>query len=204
MSAYIGMGQGTPRGWIITADGKIGWSGNPKDLTDDKIEEWLKDCPSAEIDRDVAPKLRSAVKNYNNGKYGKALKEAAGYEQSEDESEQADAKFITEKIRKAIGWRKEAAERMRNDGEWVKLYELLTEDAKAYDDCEYGEACKKEAKDLKGEDRYKDAVAADKMLEKITDHLDRLKGEALNHELDKVIEKYPGTPAARKASELKQ
>ena len=100
--------------------------------------------------------------------------------------------------------RKEAAKRLADDREWVKLYELYSEDAKAYADCGYGEACKDDAKALKGEDKYKEALSAEKMLSKITDQGDRLKGEALNHELDKVIEKYPETAAATHAKAMKQ
>lgn len=204
ISAYIGNGQGVPRGWVISAEGKIVFSGKPADITDAMVEEWLKDCPAAQIEREVCAKLRPAVKSYNTGKYGKALKDAEELEQSEDETVKADASFIAERVRKAIGWRKDAAKRLAEDKEWVKLHTLLSEDAVAYAGCEYGDECKEKAKTLKGEDKYKEAVAAEKMLGKITEQGERLKGEALNRELDKLIDKYPDTAAADRAKAMKQ
>lgn len=202
ISAYVGMGTGVPRGWVISADGKIIWQGKPAEITGAMVEEWLKDCPASRIEKQLARELGAAVKHYNAGKYGKALIEAEKHEASGDAEVAADAKLVAEKVRKAIGWRKDEAKRMREDGRWTALVTLLEADSKAYDGLEYAKECQAEAKKIRATPEYKTCKAADEMLARITDSKE-LKGEAQVRELDKVIEKYPDTPAGRKAAVMK-
>jgi hypothetical protein len=202
VSAYVKMGQGVPRGWVISADGKIAFTGKPADITDAMVEEWLKDCPAAKIEKQLSRELAKAVKQYNAGKYGKALLEAAKYEAYEDAQVATDAKFVADKVRKAMEWRKEAAKRLRDDGRLTELVTLLEEDSATYEGLAYAEECEKETKTVKATPEFKTCKAADEMLARITGSKD-LKGEALVRELDKVIEKYPDSPAARDAAALK-
>jgi len=202
ISAYIGMGTGVPRGWVISADGKIIWQGKPADITGAMVEEWLQDCPASKIEKQLARELNNAVKSYNAGKYGKALIEAEKHEGGEDTQVAADAKFVADRVRKTIGWHQEAAKRMREDGRWTALVNLLEADSKAYDGLDYAEDCQTEARAVKATPEYKSCKAADEMLARILDTKD-LKNEALVRELDKLIEKYPDTPAGKKAGDLK-
>lgn len=202
VSAYVKMGQGVPRGWVISADGKIAFTGKPADITCAMVEEWLKDCPASKIDRQLKRELAAAARHYNAGKYGKALLEAEKHEASKDESVAADAKFVAEKVRKAIEWRKEEAKRLREDGRVTALVTLFEHDSKAYDGLSYADECAAEAKVVKATPEFKTCKAADEMLARITGTKD-LKGDALVRELDKVIEKYPDTPAGRDAAALK-
>ncbi|MBP9890888.1 MAG: hypothetical protein KBG84_03200 [Planctomycetes bacterium] len=202
VSTYISMGTGVPRGWVISADGKIAFSGKPADITGAMVEEWLKDCPAAKIDKKLARELNAAVNNYNAGKLGKALVEAEKHEASEKTEVAADAKFVAEKVRKAMGWRKEEAKRYREEGEWLKFAMLLEEDARVYDGVSYAEECAAEVKTVKASSEYKTASAANEMLSRIKAQK-TLKGEALARELDKVVAKYPETPAGKEAAAMK-
>ncbi|MBK8208241.1 MAG: hypothetical protein IPK87_15800 [Planctomycetes bacterium] len=202
VSAYVKMGQGVPRGWVISADGKIAFTGKPADITGAMVETWLKDCPASKIERQLNRELAAAVKHYNAGKYGKALLEAMKHESSENDRVAADAKFVADKVRKAIDWRKEEATRLREAGRLSALVTLFEQDSKAYDGLGYADECAAEAKVLKATPEYKTCKAADEMLARITSTKD-LKGDALLRELDRVIEKYPDTPAGRDAAALK-
>jgi hypothetical protein len=203
VSTYISMGQGTPRGWVISAEGKIAFSGKPADITGAMVEEWLKDCPASKIEKKLARELNAAVSNYNASKYGKALVEAEKYEASEKPEVAADAKFVAEKVRKAMGWRNEEAKRYREEGEWLKLESLLEEDSRAYDGVAYSDECAAEAKTVKASPEFKTASAANEMLARIKAQK-TLKGEALARELEKVIAKYPATPAGKEAAAMKE
>lgn len=202
VSTYISMGTGVPRGWVISADGKIAFSGKPADITGAMVEEWLKDCPASKIEKKLARELNAAVSNYNAGKLGKALLEAEKYEASEKSEVAADAKFVAEKVRKAMGWRTDEAKGYREEGEWLKLATLLEEDARVYDGVAYAEECAAEAKTVKASSEYKTANAANEMLARIKARKD-LKGDALVRELEKVIAKYPETPAGKEAAAMK-
>lgn len=202
ISAYVKMGQGVPRGWVISADGKIAFTGKPADITGAMVEGWLKDCADSKIDKKLKRELGAAVKHYNAGKYGKALLEAEKHESNEDASVAADAKFVADKVRKAIDWRKEEAKRLRDDRRLTALVALFEHDSKAYDGLDYANECAAEAKVVRATFEYKTCKAADEMLARITATKD-LKGDALVRELDKVIEKYPDTPAGRDAAALK-
>lgn len=202
VSAYVGMGTGVPRGWVVSADGKIVFSGKPADITGPMVEQWLRDCPASKIETQLTRELGAAVKHYNSGRYGKALIEAEKLEASRDVGVATDAKFVADKVRKAIGWRQEEAKRMRENGRWTELVTLLEADSKAYDGLDYAKECQTEAKKVKATPEYKTCKAADEMLARITDSKE-LKGEAQVRELDKVIEKYPDTPAGRKAGVMK-
>lgn len=202
VSAYVRMGQGLPRGWVISADGKILFSGKPANITSAMVEEWLKDCPAAPIDRPVVRELKKAVSQYNSGKYGKALVEAEKFESDENGKVAEDAKFVAEKVRRAIGWRKEEATRLRQDGRLTRLLDLLEQDARGFEGAAYADECAAEAKTVKASEKYKTCKAAETMLARILERKD-LKGPALVRELDKVIEKYADTPAARDAAAMK-
>lgn len=202
ISAYVKMGQGVPRGWVVSAGGKIAWQGKPADITGAMVEEWLKECPASKIDKQLARELGAAVKHYNAGKYGKALGEAEKHESAQDAAVAADAKFVADKVRKAMGWRKDEAARLRDDGRLTELVILLETDSKAFDGLAYADDCAAEAKRVKATEEYKTCKAADDMLESITKRKD-VKGDALARELEKVIAKFPQTPAARKATTLK-
>ncbi|CAG0929954.1 hypothetical protein PLCT1_01220 [Planctomycetaceae bacterium] len=202
VSTYISMGTGVPRGWVISADGKIAFSGKPADITGAMVEEWLKDCPASKIEKKLSRELNAAVTYYNTGKLGKALAEAEKHEASEKTEVAADASFVAEKVRKAMGWRKDEAKRYREEGEWLKLAALLEEDARTYDGVSYAEDCAAEAKTVKASPEFKTASAAHEMLSRIKARKD-LKGDALVRELEKVIAKYPETPAGKEAAAMK-
>ncbi len=202
VSTYISMGTGVPRGWVISADGKIAFSGKPADVTGAMVEQWLKDCPTTKIEKKLARELNGAVTYYNGGKFGKALAKAEKHEASEKTEVATDAKFVAEKVRKAIGWRKDEAARYREEGEWLKLATLLEEDARAYDGVAYAEECADEAKTVKASPEFKTASAANEMLAR-TKAQKTLKGDALVKELERVIAKYPDTPAGKEAAAMK-
>jgi hypothetical protein len=187
---------------VISADGKIAFSGKPADITGAMVEEWLKDCPASKIEKKLARELNAAVTYYNGGKLGKALAEAEKHEASEKTEVAADAKFVAEKVRKAMGWRKDEAKRHREEGEWLKLATLLEEDARAYDGVAYADECAADAKIVKASPEFKTASAANEMLARVKARKD-LKGDALVRELEKVIAKYPDTPAGKEAAAMK-
>ncbi|MCB9932860.1 MAG: hypothetical protein H6841_05485, partial [Planctomycetes bacterium] len=205
-----------PNVWIVGVDGKVLFSGRSD--YDTIIESELAKVKYPGLGKAAVHKeVEAAAKAFGEGKYAEAYKLAeAVYDNTEDETAEADANYIMERIDDRLGTltvRAETAEVMKNYRLAMSCWEILATNYKGLDDAVEAAARLKKLADDK---TVQNEVAAKRELLKLMMSLDVYFQDVDETDAEKVIEfrkkclgeyrtfaeKYKGTGAADNANDL--
>jgi len=147
--------RGIPRGWLISAEGKVVWEGHPGSLTKAMIEEELKHVrfgPTFKL-----PKaLKRAELYLNNYRYADGIKALEKYlKRPKDDDVAAKAKDALEKITKYGKESIEEANKLVDEGQYEKVMQLLSSTEKNFKKHQIGKDATARLKALKKDKEHK-------------------------------------------------
>ena len=178
-----------------------------KTVSDDEAAKFAKAVSTA-LGRELVDELDKAADEYKEGKLGKAREEAIEVRDGEDASEQAkaDAEYVVKLVESRFAALKGKADSLKNEREYLKLFELLDAADDEFDDWAEAEEWIEEQQKLKKDKDVKSEVKALEKLAKLEEELaearnDREK-EAVLEQIAKLAEKEEGTKAAEKAKAI--
>jgi len=210
-----------PHTFLIGADGKIIWDGNPlvaKDKLDKMVEDALKkalpDMPEEEIlatpfnlklnAADYKGMLKQAANSAANGHYSSAIRTLQRLLEKKkvEESEKQAASGMLSRIGQHGRLLLEKGKLLLKRREFAEAYDWLRRISRAFGKYDPGPQAKKFLKDnFKGE-KILNEVAADRLLTKAKELLNKGKEEEAEKVIEKIKSRYPETAAAKKVEQL--
>ena len=210
-----------PHTFLIGADGKIIWDGNPlgaKDKLDKMVEDALKkalpDISEKEIlatpfnlklnAADYKGLLKQAANSAANGHYSSAIRTLQRLlkKKNAEELEKQVASDMLSKIAQHGHLLFEKGKLLLKHKEFAKAYDWLRRISSAFGKYDPGPQAKEFLKDnFKGE-KILNEVAADRLLTEAKELLNKGKEEEAEKVIEKIRSRYPETAAAKKVEQL--
>ncbi|MBZ0137090.1 MAG: hypothetical protein K8I27_12025 [Planctomycetes bacterium] len=168
----------------------------------------FRDAVSSKLSRELHKSLSGAVKDYEDGKFGKAAESAARILDDEKAEAQAkdDAGYLVGLVDARFNALRFAAEAMKGRREYLKLFAAIDEAEGAFKGYPGADKFFDEYKTLAKDKEVKAEVKALEKLAKLEDDLREARTdsekESVRKQLESFAEKNQGTKAAEKAAEL--
>jgi len=199
-------GGGIPHGYLVDANGTIVSDFHPASLSDEQIENLLQGVFDESLGRELDGRLKSAVKSYEQGQYGKAYAAAARYVEDEDETLKADALFLRARVEDCANFRKRMVDRGMAAKDYVTVFEDLDDIARVFDGLEVEAWAAETKKKLEADDQVSLEIKGWKAYEKAQERERKAEGKErklgpVKSAYKSVAKKYPGTRAAALAEE---
>lgn len=186
---------GIPHAFLIDASGRIVWEGGPTQLTDEMIEKALVGTlPTPIFD---LPAEASAVRGaLQKRQFAKAIEAAEGV---------AEPQGLAASLRAIVTARVEALRAAKSEGDFLTASEAAKELAKDLKGLPEEDEVAKIAKEIGADAEAKRVIKAQQAVRKLKETEVRRKKDAQEviKQLDKVIEKFAGTAAAREAERFR-
>ncbi|MHC5050323.1 MAG: TlpA family protein disulfide reductase [Planctomycetota bacterium] len=201
-----GKGGGIPHAYLIDATGKVVSDMHPASLKEQQIEELLKDAFDPSLRPDLHGSLKSLVKQYNSGQYGKAWAGAARLLEQGDRVVTADAEHLREKAEACAAFRRKLVESGVKAKDYLTVYDDLADLSKNFAGMEVATWAADMKKKLDGDPAVALEVKAWKALRKAQAKERKAEGKAkklgpARTAYKRLVKKYEGTAAAQKAGE---
>ncbi len=201
-----GKGGGIPHSYLVDATGNVVANMHPASLKESQIEELLKDAFDGSLRPDLHGSLKSLVKAYDKGQYGKAWAGAARFLEHEDRVVQADAAHLREQAEACAAFRKKLVESGVKNKDYLTVYEDLADLGKGFAGMEVATWAAATKKKLDGDPAVALEVKAWKALRKAQDKERKAAGKAkklgpARTAYKRLVKKYPDTAAAKRAEE---
>ncbi len=194
--------NGFPSSVLIGPDGKIAWSGHPAKVSEDQIEELLRDV---ELFPDLPSKLVPIRRSIEKGRYEEAR---VALEKARDAaaSDETESKWV-EKLGAWLAWYRtsavDRATKATDRGDFYVAWKTWLDVEKSWKGSDLEKEAEEKVKDLLGDKDHKNEIEAGKKLAEIKD---RIRGESPKKaikQLERMSSKrYDGTLAAKQAQEL--
>lgn len=199
-------GGGIPHAYLIDATGKIVTNKHPGSMSESEIAGLLEGAFDAKLDRELHKSLKSLVKTYEKGQYGKAWAGAAKKAEDEDRAVAADASYLKEQCEAVAGFHKKLVENAVGAKDYASAYDLLAEIGKAFSGMEIADWAAEQKKTLDGDQAvalemkawkaYLKAVGQER---KAGGKEKKLKPAITSYK--RIVKKYPDTRAGRMAQD---
>lgn len=201
-----GKGGGIPHSYLIDAAGKVVANLHPAGLKESQIEELLEGAFDASLRPDLHGSLKSLVKYYRKGQYGKAWAGAARFLEQEDRVVKADAAHLREKAEAHAAFRKQLVESGVKDKDYLTVYGDLADLTKNFAGMEVATWAADMKRKLDGDPAVANELKAWKALGKAQAKERKADGKAkklasARTAYKRLAKKYPGTAAAQRAEE---
>jgi len=196
-------GGGIPHAYLVDARGRI--VANAGTFSARQIEPLLEQAFDPGLGRELHRSLRSAVRYYEKGDYGKAWKKAGRLVDNSDRAVASDAKYLRERCEDAAKWHRDMVEADIEDRNYAQAVADLEKIEDAFDDMEAGAWAEKKRKALEDDDAVDDEIDAHEMLQKIRKHHreadkdDTRQLRRVASLYERLMKKYPKTKAAEQA-----
>ena len=201
-----GRGGGIPHAYLIDATGAVVGDMHPASLKAQQIEELLKDAFDPSLQRELHGSLKSLVKLHEKGQYGKAWTGAARFLEHEDRGVMADAAFLRETAEACAAFRKKLVESGVKNKDYRTVYDDLADIAKKFAGMEVATWAAETRKKLDSDPAVAHEMKAWKALRKAQAKERRAAGKAkklapARTAYKRLVKKFPGTAAAKRAEE---
>jgi hypothetical protein len=201
-----GRGGGIPHSYLIDSAGNVVEDMHPASLKDGRIEELLKGAFDGSLRPDLHGSLKSLVKYYNKGQYGKAWAGAARYLEHEDRVVKADAAYLRERAEACAAFRRKLVENGVKNKDYLTVYEDLADLGRSFAGMDVATWAADMKKKLDGDAAVATELKAWKVLRKAQDKERKAAGKAkklgaARTAYKRLVKKYPGTAAAQKAED---
>jgi len=202
MSRYTQPGRlGIPHAYLIDANGKVVSEGVPGE---GQIETLLESTFDPALGRELHKSLKSVVKSYEKGDYGKAYAAAAKSLEKEDRTLVADAQYLRQRCEEVAAFEKKILESAIAAKEFSDVYAEFKVVPKAFAGMEFANWATAKKKELDGDAAVQLECKAWSAYEKGTKKQASAKGKAkkmgpARKAYQSVMKKYPGTRAAKMA-----
>jgi hypothetical protein len=201
-----GKGGGIPHSYLIDATGKVVSNMHPASLKEQQIEELLKDAFDPSLQRELHGSLKSLVKQYGKGQYGKAWSGAARFLEHEDRVVKADAEYLRELAEACAAFRRKLVESGVVNKDYLTVYDDLADISKNFAGMAVATWAADMKKKLDGDPAVALEMKAWKALRKAQDKERKAEGKAkklgpARTAYKRLVKKYEGTAAAQKAGE---
>jgi hypothetical protein len=202
MSSYTQPGRlGIPHAYVIDASGNVVSEGVPSEA---KIEELLEATFDPSLGRDLHKALKSVVKTYEKGQFGKAYAAAAKSLENEDNALVADARYLRKRCEDAAAFQQTMIESSIKGKDFASAYADIADAPKAFAGMEIATWAAAKKKELDADESTQTEVKAWSALEKARKKQASAKGKAkkmgpARKAYKSVMKKYPGTRAAKLA-----
>lgn len=197
-------GTSIPRSWLVDTEGNVVWTDHPASLTDQMIEDQLKNVLDTKL-RDVVPALASAKGDFEKKKlgdaWGKAQKVLAN--EKAPEADKADAQYIADEVTKRAEAAFAAADQKASARQFPKAIQKLKEIALLFKGTDWEKSANEKKKSIEADPDAKKEIEAQALLDKLL-----AQEKAIKKNKDKkkflvnyltFVKKYEGTQAATAA-----
>ncbi|MHC4547499.1 MAG: thioredoxin domain-containing protein [Planctomycetota bacterium] len=200
-----GRGGGIPHAYLVDALGKIVSDLHPARLQESQIEELLADAFAPDLGRELHPSLKSLVKLYEKGQYGKAWTGAARLVAHDNREVRADALYLRERTEACAGFHRKLVESGIQRKDYPTVYGDLKEVSKVFAGMEVAKWAAETKRKLDAEPAVAREVKAWKALRKAQAKEEKAGGRAkklgsARTAYKSIMKKYPGTRAAEVAA----
>jgi hypothetical protein len=201
-----GKGGGIPHSYLIDATGNVVGDMHPAGLKEQQIEALLKDAFDPSLQRDLHGSLKSLVKLYGKGQYGKAWAGAARFLEDEDRAVKADAAFLREVAEACAAFRRKLVESGVKNKDYLTVYDDLADITKTFAGMEVATWAAATKKKLDADPEVAQELKAWKALRKAQGKERKAEGKAkklgpARTAYKRLVKKFPGTAAAKRAEE---
>lgn len=193
--------SGFPSSFLIAPDGKIAFAGHPSSVTDEMIENLLKD---ARLFPEVPKSLDGVVKKLEKDDFKSALAmlEKVLADEGASEEERASAN----ELKAWIDWRAtngmESASAAAEKGDFYRAAQGYEDLAKVFKGTETGDSAQKALDELLGDKDKKREVDAGEQLAKAKDKAHDMSAKKAVKLFESLAKKYDGTMAGEEARKL--
>ena len=204
MGRYTQKGRlGIPHAYLIDASGTVVSEGVPNEQ---RIEELLKDAFNPALGKDLHKSLKTAVKLYKKGGYGKAWAAVARATQNDDRTIAADALYLQKRCEEVAKWNQTQVENAIKAKDYATAYADFKAIPKTFDGMEIVLWAREMKAKLDADKEAQTELKAFKAFEKAQKKQDAAKGKAkkmgpARKAYKSIVKKYPGTRAAKMAEE---
>ena len=204
MKRYSNPGsKGIPRAYLIDASGTVVSSGVPSEA---QIEKLLEDAFVPGLGKQLHKSLKSAVKLYDKGDYGKAYAAAARATTNEDRAIASDAEYLRKCCEEVANWYKKQVEGSIQSKDYATAYADFKTIPKDFAGMEIVGWAKETKAKLDADKSVQTELKAYKAFEKAQKKEEAAEGKAkklgpARKAYKSIVKKYPGTRAAKLAEE---
>ena len=197
-------GGGIPHAYLVDAYGKVAWSGHPASLQDTHVEKLLAHAFVGKLERALHVSLKSLVKAFEKGQFGKAWAGAARSLENEDRVLAADALYLREQCEAAAKFKRKVVETSIEARDYADAFEILKAAQKDFAGMEFATWAKDTTAKLSAEPQVKKEMSAWKAFEKLQKREMKAgkkekKLKAVRKAYEKLAKKHAGTKAAMMA-----
>jgi len=202
MKSYTQKGSiGIPHTYVIDASGNVVSEGVPSEA---KIGELLEATFDPSLGRDLHKALKSVVKTYRKGQYGKAYAAAAKSLENEDNALVADARYLRKRCEDVAAFQQKMIESSVKAKDFTTAYADLGAAPKAFAGMEIATWAAAKKKELDADESVQIEVKAWSALGKARKKQASAKGKAkkmgpARKAYKSVMKRYPSTRAAKMA-----
>ena len=198
-----------PSSVLINAEGEIVWTGHPGNISSGKVKDALKGAKPSKggfmafsVDREMSPKLKSAVKSAAEGKLGKALSavnKIAGDERADAALREEAQTFAAEIIAfgTALNGQAERFVEARSVAKGILVLDALSAE---FAGTELGEEVDGRLKEIASDEDLQKELAAAKAYEKAMAAVDKRGLKKSASKFESIVKKFAGTKAADRAA----
>jgi len=200
--------SGIPHSFLIDAEGKLAWHGNPAGLSKGAVKKALKgakrpkgDFLAVRIDEPVDARGEKARKLAEDGELAAALKEVAAIlaDESATGEQKQGAATVQSAVEAHVALLTGQAEQFIKDRDLGKALTILEALGKEFGASETGEKSRKRVEEIHSDPQLKAEMEAAKAWTRLQDQIRELKPAKARPKIEDFVKKYTGTKAADRA-----